>query len=90
MRCVPVNIRVRWHERRGVLPDRNNDPQLMICAFGFVVFAKPLSQAMNFDPRNGVLGRVEALRAFEHFNRDVILLDLVGLTGKILGTQILQ
>ena len=62
----------------------------MICAFGFVVFAQPLSQAMDLDPRNGILSGIEAHRAIEHLNRDVIFLDLVGFACEILRAKILQ
>ena len=45
---------------------------------------------MDLDPRNGILSGIEAHRAIEHLNRDVIFLDLVGFACKILRAKILQ
>ena len=83
-------VGVGRNESWGILSDRNDDAQGMIRALGFVVLAQPLSQAMNFDPRNRILSGVEALGAFEHLYRDVVLLDLVGFAREKFGAEVLQ
>ena len=78
------------NESRGILSDRDDNSQWMVYALPFVVFAQTFAQSMDLHSRNSVLGGIEAFRAFEHLDCDVIFLDLVGFTREIFRAEILQ
>jgi hypothetical protein len=56
--------------------------------FVLIVFLKAPAKAMHLNPGSGVVGWIESGRPSQHFDSDVVFLDLLGFSSKVFGAEI--
>jgi hypothetical protein len=67
---------------------RNDNTEFTERSFVFIVFLKPPAKAVHLHPGSRVIGWIESRRPSQHFNTDVVFLDLLGFSGKVFGAEI--
>ena len=77
-------------EHRYIAPDRNHNAQAVIGGFGLIIFTQFLSKAVHLYSGNGIFTWVEARRAVQYVDCDIVFFDLIGFARKVLLTHVLQ